>query len=314
MNLAYEYDATLKAPTSMGGDGMTGLARAGQMEKVEKFIRIPVKLFRAKNATLTKGSYASSDGAQVEYYEFTPKETPKPEGGYPAIIYYHGGGFMLPIQKSMMQNSDIYAKHCGVKVFLPEYRRLPDSSCETIMSDCYEMMRYVFEHSSELEVDPNRVMLYGDSAGGCLAACVAIWNRERDGYPLRGQMLVYPVCDCESQKYDSMDEYRNGAWTKKANLSKWELFFEKGVDDKAKYVPMLNDCAGLPEAYVEPLQMDVLRDEALAYANKLKNAGVKVTCNLISGAYHAYDACLKSPLVQEAFNTRCSVINSWLKS
>ena len=75
---------------------------------------------------------------------------------------------------------------------------------------------------------------------------------------------------------------------------------------------MKNDCHDLPQAYVEPQEMDVLRDEAIAYANKLKRSGVAVECNLIGGSFHGFDAQLKSPLVKRVFAHRCEVIRRWL--
>lgn len=309
MNPAYEYDATLKVPKAHPGYNAAAVACAGHIIKAEKFIMRPVRRFRTNLASVQQGSYSSSDGASVVYYSFEPKDA---HGPYPAIIYYHGGGFAFPVQKAMMQNSAIFASRCTAKVFLPDYRYLPKVDCKGLLEDCYEMLRYVVEHASELNVDPDRIMLYGDSAGGCLAACVAIQNRKRDNYPLRGQMLIYPTCDCDTEKYDSINEYRNGAWGKLSNEATWEFYLEGCGNNKADYVPMLNDCTDLPEAYVEPLQMDVLRDEAIAYASRLKNAGVPVICNLISGAYHGYDTNLKSPLVQSVFDTRCNLISKWL--
>lgn len=309
MKLKYPYSSELK-PTAMNTDyDMAELALTGQMKKVAGFIKMQTAHYKSKIANVTKNTYPAADGTELPFYEFSPRE---PKSRYPAILYFHGGGFMFPIQKAMMNNAALYASECKVKVFLPEYRIVPDVACETVVEDCYSMLEYVFQHAQELQVDQERVLLYGDSAGGCLAACVAIHNRDRASYPLRAQMLLYPVCDNESEKYPSVDQYQNAVWTKKANASMWKLYFHNGVNDIKHVVPMKNDCHGLPPAYIEPQEMDVLRDEAIAYSNRLKNADIPTECNLISGSYHGFDAELKSPLVKRVLAHRYDVIRKYL--
>ena len=309
MAVKYPYSNELKA-SAVGTDyDMCELALSGKMGMTAKVLKFQTDGFHPKRAEKQVCSYPLRAGQTGTYYAFTPKET-KPR--YPAILYYHGGGFMFPVQKAMMQNSEILAAECGAKVFLPDYRYAPNVSCGEVMADCCDMLQYVFEHAEELQVDTRRVMLYGDSAGGCLAACTSIWNRDHGHSPLRGQMLISPVCDCDSEKYPSINEYPYAVWSRKANASMWKLYFHKGVDRIEDVVPMKNDCHDLPQAYVEPQEMDVLRDEAIAYANKLKRSGVAVECNLIGGSFHGFDAQLKSPLVKRVFAHRCEVIRRWL--
>lgn len=306
----YAYSNELKANTINADYDMAELALTGKMETSIKFIGFPVRHFKTKRALFKKKEFTASDGASIKYYEFTPKE---PLNKYPAIIYYHGGGFMFPIQKPMMENSSIFAEKCQAKVFLPDYRYSPKVSCNRVMDDCFDMLVYVFEHAEELRIDTDRVILYGDSAGGCLAACVALRNRDFTHYPIKGQMLIYPVCDNESFKYESIEQYKYGVWSKKGNASMWRLYFHHGFTDVEYLVPAKNHCEDLPPAYVEPQEMDTLRDEAIAYASKLKAAGVKVECNLIGGSYHGFDADLKSPLVRRVMNHRIKVMNKMIQ-
>ena len=310
MKMRYEYSSELKGQAIGTIYDMSELALSGKMDKVIRFISWQMNSYKSKIADIQKGSFQASDGIEIPFYTFTPKEKREK---YPAIVYYHGGGFMFPIQKAMMDNSALYASNCGVKVFLPDYRIVPRVDCKRVNDDCYEMLRYVFQNASQLQVDPEQVILYGDSAGGCLAANAAIRNRDEDRFPLLAQMLLYPVCDNESWRYESVDEYEYGVWSKKANDSMWKLFFHNGCEEIRRVVPMKNDCHGLPQAYVEPQEMDVLRDEAIAYANKLKAAGVETECNLIVGSYHGFDAELKSPLVKRVFEHRYQVIRRFIR-
>lgn len=297
----YPYSKELKRPVTFGNVDMQKAIDSGKMLKAIDFMTRPVKKFKTDEVKLSAGEYTSFDGEKIPYYLFTPKEKRET---YPAMIYYHGGGFMYPIQEPMMKNSVIYAKKVGIKVFLPDVRISLQHPCDTILEDCYGMLKYVFTHAKELEIDTGRVFVYGDSAGGSLAASVTQLCRDRDGYPLCGQLLCYPVCDCESQKYESVETYKDAVWSKSANQAMWNTFLRNGTKMPQYAVPMRNDLQDLPKAYVEPLEIDILRDEALAYAKKLRAAGVEVTENLIKGAYHGYDADLKSSLVQRSFAAR----------
>ena len=307
MKNQYPYNKDLKKPAGFGGVDYEKIMLNGSMKAVGAFIRKETAAFRCRKAGLETITIKSFDGAEIPCYVFTPEEAPA-EGGYPAMIYYHGGGFMFPIQKPMMINSEIFAVKTGVKVFLPDYRISLDSSCETIMGDCMSVLDYVFEHSDDLKVDRQHVLLYGDSAGGALAASTAIWNRDDRHYPLCGQVLSYPVCDRESWKYESVDRYPDAVWSRSANEAMWRVYLGRGCRDVSRFVPMANDLHGLPPAYVEAAEIDVLHDEARAFAEKLRESGVEVTFRTVPGAYHGYDADLKSPVTRESFVCRFKAI------
>lgn len=306
----YPYSKELKRPIAFGNVDMQKAIDSGKMLKSINFMTKPVRKFRTEEAVLSSGKYLSFDDESIPYYLFTPK-TEKEK--YPAMIYYHGGGFMFPIQEPMMKNSVIYAREMGIKVFLPDMRISLQYPCDTILEDCYGMLKYVFEHAKELRVDTERVFVYGDSAGGSLAASVTQLCRDRDGYKLCGQLLCYPVCDCDSEKYKSVEDYKDAVWSKKANKAMWHTFLRNGTNMPQYVVPMRNSLRGLPKAYVEALEIDILRDEACAYAEKLRSEGVEVVENLIPGAYHGYDADLKSPLVKRSFTARMKFMREILK-
>lgn len=304
----YPYSKELKTPRTYGSIDYEKLIFDGKMQKAADFMIKPVLRFKPRKAFLETGNYSSADGSQIRYFMFSPKDSGNEKK--PAIIYYHGGGFMFPLQLPMMKNSELYAANTGVKVFLPDFRTSMDVDCRTILEDCYGMMKFVFEHAEALDVDSSRIILYGDSAGGALAECTALLNLKRDRFPLCGQLLIYPVCDIDSWKYKSMEQYREAPWSYSNNLQMWRLFLMRGADNLEYFVPMHNNLAGLPPSYIEALEVDTLRDEAVAYAEKLKAAGVCTECKVIEGAYHGYDAELKSPLVQKVFQHRYQVIRN----
>ena len=128
----------------------------------------------------------------------------------------------------MVKLSGIYAGAAHVRVFLPEYRFAPQHSCKTILEDCYSMVTYVYDHAEELQIDQNNIILYGDSAGGALAANVTHMLKDRKGPKIKAQMLIYPVTDDQSEKYESVKQYPNAAWSAHANRQMWQLYFSKG--------------------------------------------------------------------------------------
>jgi len=130
-----------------------------------------------------------------------------------------------------------------------------------------------------------------------------------------GQLLVYPVLDNRPEKYPSMTTYAEAAWTNRSNASMWEAYLKNAEEKWIPYlVPMLSEnLRELPDTYIEPQQIDVLCDEALAYGKRLEDAEVAVHLNLISGSYHGFDGDLTSGLVQRVLRHRIEVMSRMLK-
>lgn len=309
-SVQYNYSEELKPAFSAAGLDLEKMVNNGSMKKVAKLLKLQTTLFHSKHAKVKKKSFTASDGAEIPFFEISPKEKKE---RYATIIYFHGGGFFFPLQKGMQQNSALYAKNCGVKVFLPEYRYIPNTSGKRLIDDCYDMMEYVFLNAEALQVDINRVILCGESAGGCAAACVSQLNRDRSGYPLAGQILLYPVCDNNSSLYPSIDEYSKAVWPKESNEAMWRMYLADQQENLEYLVPMAGHCNNLPQAYVEPQEMDILKDEGISYAKKMEAAGVNVELNVIPRSYHGFDTELKSPLVQRTMAHRYEVIKKMIR-
>ncbi len=238
------------------------------------------------------------------------KVEPSGKETLPAILYLHGGGFMFPLQPMMFWNARYYAQRCRCRVFLPEYRYAPKFPFPVPFEDCVNTYRYIYENADRLHVDCDRIILYGDSAGGALAAAVCQKLRD-DGLPLpAAQMLMYPVTD-NDPGYQSLDAYALGTWSKDSNRQMWEIYLKNGDCGMLSYAaPMqASSLRGLPQSYVEIAEMDCLADQGIAYAERLKNDGVTTTVRIVKGAYHGYDGHPKSPLVQRELQARADYIN-----
>jgi len=195
----------------------------------------------------------------------------------PAIIYFHGGAFIFPIVSLMINNAAYYAKTLNCRVFLPQYRLAPKHPFPTPLNDCYYAYNHIIEYSNRYFVDKTNVVLYGDSAGGCLAASVCHMLRDNNKHIPNAQILIYPVTD-NSITSVSMNEYKDAPWTKTATIHMWNLYLKNGYMDKLGYAAPLHNSnfSNLPPAYIEALEIDTLRDEAIAYAEKLKDENIPV--------------------------------------
>ncbi len=226
----------------------------------------------------------------------------EPEGAgtnLPALLYCHGGGFFLPIQPMMMHLAGQYALELGIRVYLPEYRILPEYPNPYPFRDCLSILE-------EIQKQEVPYLLYGESAGGTLAAGLTLWARDHGTRPANGQCLIYPVLDNRCSRYASMRLYAEAAWPLKNNLTMWREYLKNGKDGLDDYlVPMAAaDVSGLPAAYIEPQQIDILRDEAVAYAGRLRAAGNSVRLRVVEGSYHGFDADWENPFVQEVVRGR----------
>lgn len=261
---------------------------------------------------MEKITYRSWDSSEIACYILGREEADK--GKSPCMIYYHGGGFMMPLQGMMLRNAAYYAEHTGCRVFLPEYRYAPEADCRTIIEDCFFLVKHLREYGAELGIDPDRLILYGDSAGAALAAGVAHLMRDRALPKAAGQMLIYPVTDCYSDRYASMKKYPYAVWPRKSNDYMWKLYLKGADEDTKRLAAPLNmeDFTGLPLAYVEPQEIDILCDEGIAYAEKLKEHGSLAECSVVKGSYHGFDFDHGSPLVQRMLAHRCKIIRRFL--
>ena len=254
--------------------------------------------------TLCHLSRSVWDDETIACYVFEPEGScPK----LPTMLYCHGGGFFLPIQPMMMELAAQYALELGIRVYLPEYRILPQHPNPYPFRDCLSILE-------EIQKQDTPYLLYGESAGGALAAGLALWARDQETKPANGQCLIYPVLDNRCSRYASMRLYAEAAWPLKNNLTMWREYLKNGKDGLDAYlIPMTApDVSRLPGTYVEPQGIDTLRDEAIAYAKRLEDAGNQVSLNVIEGSYHGFDADVRSPFVQAVVQGRIKQMRKML--
>ncbi|NUP08264.1 MAG: alpha/beta hydrolase [Polyangiaceae bacterium] len=216
----------------------------------------------------------------------------------PLVMYFHGGGWVLGDKITHDRLVRELANGVGATFVFVDYINAPDAKYPTQQEQAYASLLYAVKHADKLRVDPSRIAIVGDSVGGHMTAVVTLMAKERGGPKIRYQVLFYPVVDY-MPKNESYREFADGPWLTKDNL-KW-MFDMEGFTGKEPAVPTwpgratVDQLRGLPDALII-VDGDVLRDEGEAYADKLAQAGVRVTSTRYNGTVH--DFVMLNPLAQ----------------
>lgn len=206
----------------------------------------------------------------------------------PVVMFFHGGGWVLGNLETHDALCRRMAVHSGCTIVSVDYGLSPENTFPGPIQDCFSATKYVAENADTLRLDASRMAVAGDSAGGHLAASVAIKARDESGPDLALQVLMYPVIrpNFESDSYQS---YASGyGLTRDSMKWFWEQFLG-GIEPSSESDPSrLASHAGLPPAIVITAQYDVLRDEGNLYARQLKESGVDVMHRQQAGMLHAF--------------------------
>ena len=216
--------------------------------------------------------------------------TPHGEGPRPALVYFHGGGWVTGDVDTHEGICRTLANAAGCIVASVDYRCAPEFTFPTAAEDAYAATRWVVEEAASLGVDTRHLAVCGDSAGGNLAAAVALMARDRGGPQLALQVLVYPVTDCDFDRASYKDNADGYLLTSESMRFYWDQYVPKADDRVHPYASPLRaqSLAGLPPAVVITAEFDPLRDEGDAYARALAAAGVPVSHRCYPGMIHAF--------------------------
>ncbi len=216
--------------------------------------------------------------------------TPAGDGPKPMIVYFHGGGWVIGDLDVCDNPVRRIANRTGAVVVSVDYRLAPEHVYPAAFDDSYAATAWVAEHAAELGGDPERIATCGDSAGGNLAAAVAIAARDRQGPRLAAQLLLYPATDFNFTT-ESYDQNGEGYLLTKGSMQ-WFWAHYLGAQELRKDAfacpARADDLAGLPPAFVATAEFDPLRDEGEAYAANLRTAGVDVTAKRYDGMLHGF--------------------------
>ncbi|MGH8229723.1 MAG: alpha/beta hydrolase, partial [Steroidobacteraceae bacterium] len=214
---------------------------------------------------------------------------PRTDCALPLLVYFHGGGWVW----SSIDTHDRLARELaaagGLAVVSVDYALSPEASFPQALEECAAVIRHLAEHGAEWAIDPNRILLGGDSAGGNLALASALLLRAVSGPPLRAILAIYPVSDSDLMT-PSYREFAQGyVLTAEKMRFYWSVYAPRPADRLHPLAaPLRADLAGLPPVMVQLAELDVLRSEGETLARKLDAAGVGVTCKIYPGMLHGF--------------------------
>jgi acetyl esterase len=243
---------------------------------------------------------------------YTPKTARRKSGLAPCLVFFHGGGWVI----GNLETHDVVCRklaHEGELIVVSvDYRLAPEHQFPAAVDDAITATKWIAANAIKLGIDPSRLMVGGDSAGGNLAAVVALAARDGNGPEIAGQVLIYPATDF-SRKHPSHREVETSILLTHSVIG-WFMNNYMGsadINDWRASPARAKTLAGLPPAYVLTAGADPLRDEGDEYAKRLKEAGVDVTYRHFGGQFHGFFTMGK--LLQQA-NVAASEIGVWLKA
>jgi|APHM01.1.fsa_nt_gi Esterase/lipase len=255
-----------------------------------------------------------TDAEQLQLRVHSPADT---TGPFPCVYWIHGGGMVIGSAEEEDATAHRLADELNCVVVAPEYRLAPEHPYPSPVDDCYAGVNWVSENATELNIDDSRVAIAGPSAGGGLAAGVALRARDEGEPELCFQLLIYPMLDDRNETVSSKQVTDIGIWDREMNIEAWDAYLgdRSGSDEIPSYAAPArsSDLSGLPPTFLDVGTHDAFRDETTAYARQLTASGVETECHLWSGGFHAYDKFApEAELSQKTWKTRFDALRQAL--
>lgn len=253
-------------------------------------INLQNETHREIDADIEDRAIYTTDCGSIDLRIVRPKNSGK--NILPAMLYLHGGGWVMGGKSTHDMLIRTLANEIGVTVIFPEYTLSPEARFPVPLKQCYSVLEYLYENPEEFNIDKEKIVIAGDSAGGNMAASAALMSKYSAGPSILLQVLLYPVTDLNPDT-KSYNEFKDGPWlTKKA----MQWFIDAYAPDKTArndiYASPLKapveKLANLPPALIITAENDVLRDEGEMYASKLQKAGTDVLSLRINGTQHDF--------------------------
>jgi acetyl esterase/lipase len=236
------------------------------------------------------------------------------DGPTPVIYHTHGGGMVIGDNRTGVDEQLNLALSIGAAVVSVGYRLAPETPHPGPVEDCYAGLLWTAEHAAELNIDPDRIVIAGASAGGGLAAAVALLARDRRGPALFGQMLLCPMLDDRNDTPSAIQMVGLGVWSQADNAFGWTALLgdARGTADVSPYAApaRATDLSGLPPTFVDVGSAETFRDEDVAYASRIWQAGGRAELHVWPGGFHGFDLMApEAAISQDARNAR----HVWLR-
>lgn len=300
------------------------------VEKTNKTLNTPFIDMNAdeirKNFEAMQAEYKYDIPAEIEDIEVQTKEAKisvrivrpeNAEGELPVVYYMHGGGWVAGSAESYDRFLRMLAKETGCAIVFPGYSLSPEVKYPAAVNECYEVLKYIYEHGEEHKLKKDKIITAGDSAGGNMAAVMTLMAREKKDIKIIFQILLTPLTDWNLAT-GTMEEFADGPYITKEKLiwHRYQYLTNKGERDDIYASPLVTNydkMTGLPPALIITAENDPLRDDGEAYARRLNKADVPVTCVRYNGAIHLFmifNALADTQISKRASEQICACIKN----
>ena len=218
----------------------------------------------------------------------------------PGYLHIHGGGYIIGSPEGSDTQNLLLSSEIGVVIISVDYRLAPECPIPAPLEDCYAALGWFHENSEELGIDQTRIGIGGESAGGGLAAALAIKARDEGEYQVCWQSLTYPMLDDRTGSEGNYGDPLVGefVWTREFNQYAWNRYLADAERASPQIPARLENFEGLPPTWMFTASLDLFRDENIDYAQKLMRAGVACDLVVYTGACHAFQQIETSELAK----------------
>jgi acetyl esterase/lipase len=267
---------------------------------VRRLIAVGMRLVPGTNVDGVERRVVHDGDVRVRTY------TPETASGA-GLLWIHGGGLVIGAARMDDRLCGETAQQLGVTVVSVDYRLAPKHPYPAAIDDAHAAWRWLVAHAAELGLDPDRLAVGGQSAGGGLAACLA-QRLHDEGVAVAAQWLFCPMLDDRTAADRTHDEAKHHVWNNRSNLVGWRSYLG-GAPGGASVPPYAaaarrEDLTGLPPAWIYTSDIELFHDEDIEYARRLEAAGVDVALEVVHAAPHGFEAwATDTPLAQDLFRT-----------
>ncbi|KAI1311385.1 Alpha/Beta hydrolase protein [Xylaria venustula] len=291
------------------------LRKASNMGMAASVATLPLRT----DVTETKHTIQSLDGTDIDVHQFVPPTASSSTEPQRAILYAFGGGMVagsIDLWRVAIQD---LADRTGTQVFAVHYRLAPEHPAPAAVEDFYAAAKWLQQHAADFNVDPKRVVLYGKSAGGGIAAGTALLARDKGlPHPLAAVALTYPMLDDRTKLPADHPVQQYLIWTSKSNDLAWTALLgnerELRTDENVSIYAAparAKDLSGLPDTFIDVGGLDLFRGEDIQFAGRLAAAGVYVEFHLYPGVAHGFDGIRQIKISEEARSSQARFLTSY---
>jgi acetyl esterase/lipase len=271
--------------------------------RVARWLTTKVPFPAPKGVTISERTTARRDGGEIRIVVYEP-DVPRarPSG---ALLWIHGGGMVFGVPEQSHETCAHVARELGILVASVDYRVAPEDPFPAPLDDCMDALAWLHAHAGDLGIDPDRLAVGGDSAGGGLAAAVSQRAHDEGELAVAFQALVYPMIDDRTVLRDGPDTL---VWSRASNRFGWTAYLGRAPrwDDAPAYAAPARreDLRGLPPAWIGVGDIDLFHDEDVDYARRLQEAGVPCELHVVPGMFHGADGIVRRASASVEFRDR----------